>query len=488
MRSFVFGILAASLVAACAEPGVSTENVDVPVVEDGKADAATETRVRAGETSLWVKNEIAREQRGERDVLVVRGRTSRDVTDGMTFVFDDVVGDWAKLSARTFEAVYSADLGGLLEGQDHFVRLQFKPSSGRPDSLTARVVARARLTGFGGTGVYLDADVAPVVYGGRVVWRLKGRAASKLYGLRVAAAGVSLTDVRKLDDTHFEIDLLKDHVVALLGKSDTISIEVDLASGTKTKTAHLALRLAQLGMTDGDAYEVWPPITCTDEVRECLAALPDGTLDTASCGESLAVRQCQGQVGVTFDDVAFGAAMDVARAKLADPAGFAGDVDALIGADRVAEYTGIVEQTVEGRLEGMFGRWFTDAAARDAAVATEVDGAIDLAYARPLDLYGEPHAPVAGNVAAERQAVADALLLKLDELDLEHTEFGRPLEVLARQYRAQHVEALRQWRTEVVPEPYNGDDAWLGHWLGAYVEVYASDETGAVLGVYFEID
>ena len=488
MRVFVPAVLAI-LLGACAAPPGTTDEADVSLDDDGKADGATETRVRTGETSLWVRNEIGRETRdGGREVFVVRGRTSRNLEDGSAFVFDDVKGDWAQRSTRTFEVTYAADDLGLLEGQDHFIRNHFKPSAGRPDVLTARIAARTRLTGFSGSGSWLSSDVAPVVHGGEVVWRVAGNASSQLYGLRVRVGDRYLAP-RQLDDTHFEVDLARDDVVELAGTTTSLVVEVDLIGGTRTKEARLVLRLARLGMTSEDPYEVWPPPTCTDEVRACLEALPEGSLDTAACGEAIEVRQCQGQVGVVFDDVAFAAAFDAAQALLADPAGFAGDADALIGADREVEFASMVEQTVEYRLEQMFGRWYPDAASRDAAAAAEVEAVIDLAYARPLDIYGEPHAPDPGSLATSRQVAADALLLYLDSVDLTATEFGRSLEELAKLFRARHVADLRAWRQSVERlDGGNGTDVFVGNWLDPYVEVRLSRATGEALDVYFEID
>jgi len=489
MRKLLCVAFLAVLGAACAADLGTTDEADVSLDDDGKADGATETRVRTGETSLWVRNEIKRELRSDgRDVLVVRGRTSRDLVDGSAFVFDDVKGDWAQLSTRTFEVTYAADDAGFLAGQDHFIRNHWKPSAGRPDSLTARVAVRTRLSGFTGSGAWLSSDVVPVVHGGQMVWRVSGNAASQLYGLRVRL-GDRYLQPRQLDDTHFDVDLSRDDVRELAGTAASLAVEVDLIGGTQTKQAKLIVRLARLGMTSEDPYEVWPPRTCEDEVRACLDGLPPGTLDTAPCGEALDVLVCQGEVGVWFDDVAFAAAMETARARLADPAGFAGDADALIGADREVEFAAMVDQTVEARMEGLFGRWYPDAAARDAAVLAEIDAVIDLAYARPLDIYGEPHPATPDSLAGMRQVVADALLLYLDSIDLTNTEFGRPLEELARTYRARHVADLRAWReTSTRIDGGNNRDVFIGNWLDPYVEIAVDRDTGAVLDVLFEID
>lgn len=488
------GLLAA--VQAAGHTGCAAEDTEpsldeIEVTDDGgKADGATETRVRAAGTTLWVRNEVRRERRADdREVFVVRGRTSRNLVDGYGFVFDDPKGDFASLSARTFEITYATDDAGLVQGQDHFVSLTMVPSRDRPDSLTGRLVVRPRLTEFSGYGAYLVSEVKPIVYGGRVVYRIRGTTSSTLEGLRVQAGDLFIDDARILDDTHFEVDLGGDHLRALAGTAMELQFHLELATGATTKRARLALGLKQLGLTSDDPEQVWPPRTCTDEVRACLSALPPGTLDLSPCGQAVEVLQCPAQAGVTFDEAAITAAMDQARLRLLDPQGFAADAPALVGADRVDGFSYDVEQTVEWNLQQIFGQWYPDAAARDAAAAAQIEAAFDLAYARPLDIIGEPHPPAPGDLAATRDVVADALLLHLASLDLEATEFGRSLDELAQVFRVRHVADLRAWRLN--PERVelaNGHDVYIGRWLDPYVEITVNRASGKVTQVYFEID
>jgi hypothetical protein len=344
------------------------------------------------------------------------------------------------------------------------------------------VVAKTALTSFTGSGAYLDADVVPVVSGGRTVWRVKGRTSSALSGVRASHG-----DARTADSTHFVVDLAREDVHALLGTSNSWSVTVDLASGSRTKSAKLVLRLGALGLTSEDPYEVWPPLTCTDEVRECLASLPPGTTDLAACGEAREVRACQGQVGVTFDDAAFEAAMQTGLARVSTTSARS-DYAALAGADRVEQLQGVAEQTLEYELERLYGTFYADAAARDAAVAAAIDHAIDLVYAHPMDAL-EPHPPAPGDLDGTRQVVADALLTYLESIDLENTEFDRSLEELCRLFRTRHVADLRAWRTTVTPQDVgNGRDVYIGNWLDPYVEIKVVRATGVVESVLFEID
>jgi hypothetical protein len=185
--------------------------------------------------------------------------------------------------------------------------------------------------------------------------------------------------------------------------------------------------------------------------------------------------------------VAFAAA--TARSNSVIAATLAGDADALVGADRAAEFTFTVGQDIEHGLEGLFGRQFPGQAALEAEVDAVITAAVDHAYARPLDLTDGPHDPAPGSIAGTRQLVADSLLLHLADMDLVQTEFGRPLAELTRLYRGRHVADLRAFRTAVSPVTDNqGRQVYIGHWLDPYVEIAVDPATGEVVSVLFEID
>ena len=481
-------LFVATFAACAADPGdIDTDEVDV--TDDGKADDAGEVRVRAGETTLWVDRWLAPREVSGRKEWALSGRTSRNVTGGLSFIFDDVVGDFATVGARSFEVAYPAGDRGLMTGVPHFVRMQLAPSAGRPSTLTARVIVRPRLMSYAGAGAYLTAELTPVHVGGRVVWRLKGNASSAIESVsaHVGSLALGAGDVRVLDATHFTVDLLDEHVTALVG-GEELALDLDLTSGTWQKRARVGVSLKRLGMTSGDPLDVWPPEACDDEVKACLDDLPDGTSDTSACGEALEVLTCGGPApgGAVFDDVAFGAASDQVDALLAGA--FATDAAALAGSDRAAALAFALKQEIEGGLEQMIGQGFGSRAALDAAVSQVITAAVDHAYARPLDLV-EPHAPAPGSLSKTRQVVADALLEHLAGMDLQATEFGRPLEELTRLFRARHLDDLRAFRTSVTPvKDGQGRDVYVGNWLDPHVEVTVNPSTGAVEGLLFEID
>ncbi|MDB4963771.1 MAG: hypothetical protein JWP01_3770 [Myxococcales bacterium] len=494
-------LLAASLlVSACADPADELDIDEVEVGEDdggeGKADADSELRVRTGETTMWMTRELERRETPDGAVFAVRGRASRNVIDGMGFVIDDPYGDFAVRSARAFEVTWPASTARtLVDGVNQFVRTSFPPSAGRPDSLTSRIVVRPRFVSFGGaSSVYLTAELTPVVLGGTVVYRAKGRTSSAMTGLSATVNGVAITYLRRTDSTHFEIDLAPDHAFAIAGATSTsakLVITATVGTGTTvTKTARLGLAIKKLGITAGDAYDLWPRPTCTTAMQGCLASLPAGAVDLGSCGEAIEVLACGSQTGVTVDDVAFEAALADGAARTASAA-FRSDTAGLVGAARVDAFAAGTLQTVEARLEPLFGGFYPSVAARTAALTSAVDRAIVDAYARPLDLV-QPITPVAGNLAVTRQVAADALLRALATYDFLHGEFSRPYDELIAMYRAQHVASVREIRETGVLEEYSGHPEWqvfTGRWLsGPYIEITILRATGAAVNVLIEID
>ena len=479
------------VVAACADGGDSLlDEAEVSPELDGKADATTELSVRAGDTTLWVTKNLTRREGPNGSEFVLRGRTSRTLTDGRGFVFDDVYGDFAQKSARVFELTWPVSTArSLVDGVDQFIGLSFTHSSSRPDNLTARVVVRPRLVSFTGSSkIYLVAELMPVVYGGSVVYRLFGRTYGANTGIRAVVDNVDLHDVRRIDNERFEIDLQPDQAFALIG-GGPLQVIADFTTGGVDKHATLGLALKKLGMTAGDAYDVWPRPTCTTTTRNCLLALPNGALDLGSCGEAFVVNQCAGQVGVFVDDVAFTAALATADTRLGTAASHA-DAVGLVGSDKANEWLFNAKQTVETQLQLQFGRWYLSAAARTTALTAAVETGFDLSYARPLDLV-EPHAPIVGNAAAMRQVVADAVLGEIARMDFLHSEFARTLEDLTHEFRAMHVADIKRFREQVQPEPYPGQPTWdvyVDRWLGLHTEVAIERTTGVIKTVLVEID
>ncbi len=472
---------------ACATTAdFATDEIEVT---DNTADVVGgELKLRTGETSVWVTKELVRREGANGPEVVLRGRASRNVTGGQSFVIDDPYGDFAKKTARTWEVVWPAhDIAGLLDGTNQFVRLDFVRSNGRPDALTVRAQVRPRLLSFAGSSkIYLTAELTPVISGGRTVYRLTGKTTGANASLVVTAGTQSLTDVQRLTNTEFQIDLEKEVVF----DNAPVTITTILANGDAvTKTVHVGLSIKKLGLTSDDPYELWPRPACTAAKKACLQSLGDGALDLAACGEAIDVDACRGQVGVFVDDVAFLAALNDGHARTNTPA-FKADAVGLVGADRADQFQYGAEQMVESKLQPLFGRWYLGATSRDAALGRAVDEGLVAAYARPMG-FVDPHTPVPNNASATRQVAADALLEYLATQRFETTAFGRTYDQLVANYRAQHVASVRAFRETADIEPYSAvpnTDVLVGRWLDAYVEVSIDKATGTSSRVYLEID
>ncbi|MEO8705408.1 MAG: hypothetical protein ABI867_35530 [Kofleriaceae bacterium] len=456
-----------------------TDDVEVPADDGGKADADSELRVRAGDTTLWIDRAIERVGAD----FVVHGRTSRNITDGNAFIFDDVFGEFHQQSARTYQVVFrGGELPGFVDGVNLFTALHFTHSSSRPDALTARVTVRPRLAGFtGSSSLNLTAELTPVIVAGRTVYRISGRS-TKPVVLVESTAGT----VRLVDPTHYEIDLDFDQLVA----QTAAGVKLTVTAGTATKTAQLGLTVKKLGLTSGDIEVVFPSPTCTAARLACLGALPDGALDLASCGPALEVKQCNGRIGAVIDGAAADGAVASADARLATP-GFVGDATALAGTDRVTAFTTALRGSLATEIQSTRGLWLVSQTARATVLASTIDGAFDAAYARPLALLGAPHAPVPDNVAAARQVAADALLAYLATQDYLHSEFGRSYDALTKELRSQHVQSLREFRETSTPESFPSIpniDFYVGQWIGTHTEIQIDRTTGAAVNVLVEID
>jgi hypothetical protein len=476
---------------ACADALDGTfEETEVSPDLEGKADESDELSVRAGDTTLWLRKAVVRREGPNGPEFVLRGHTSRTLVDGRGYIFDDVYGDFAKQSPRVFEMTWPVSTArGLADGVGQFIGMTFMHSGSRPDYLTARVIVRPRLHSFSGSSkIYLTAELTPVVYGGTVVYRISGRTYGANTGIRAVLDGVDLTDVRRVDGERFQIDLSPEQAFAMTAAGD-LQVIADFATGGVDKRVSLGLAIKKLGMTSADVEQVWPPIACESSTRNCLQALPSGSLDLGSCGEAISVNACAGQVGVFVDDVSFQATLAVADARLATAAAHA-DAVALVGADKANEWLFGAKEMVESKLQQQFGRWYLSAAARSTALDAALDAGLDSAYARPLDIV-EPHVPVVGNAGAMRQVAADAVLAELARMDFVHSEFARTLDDLTHQFRAQHIADIRNFRETVQPEPYPGQPTWdvyIDRWLGLHTEVAIERTTGVIKSVLVEID
>lgn len=474
-------LLVFALASACAadEGELDTDDIEAPD-EDGKLDAASELRVRVEDTTLWVNYAVAR--RG--DLFVLRGRTSRNITDGNAFVFDDVYGDFAQRTVRTYEVTWPVSTARtLVDGVNLFSSLTFVPSSSRPTNMTTRVVVRPRLATIAApSALAFTAELTPVVDGGHTVYRVKGRSTKTLTAVTTPSG-----EARLVDPTHFEIDLDFEQLINLTDPTTELTVAVTTASGPLTIRGRLGLVVKRLGLTTRDIETQYPVPTCTAEMTACLTALPDPTLDLASCGEAIKVRACAGQVGLFVDAAALTAARTTAETKLTT---LATDATGLLGADRAPSLVSTVREVVSGRLAAEEGAWLLSAAARQLVLARAADVPFDDAYAYPL-AFVDGLEPAPNDLALGRHVAADELLGYLRTQDFTSTEYGRSYLELTKMFRAQHVQSLREFRDEAEHVTFASQpevEYYVGRWLGSHTEVTVERATGTPTHVLVEID
>lgn len=477
------GLLVLGL-AACAAEGEFLDD-EIEFDPDAKADSASEMSVRTGETTVWMRQAL--ERRG--DTFVMRGRASRNVTEGMGFIIDDPYGQFETKTARTFEVSWSvSEARTLVDGVDQFVRMHYPHSNGRPDSLTARVIVRPRFSTFtGSSSIYLTAELTPVIQAGETVYRAKGKTSSAFSSLNVTLDGQPLA-ITKVDATHFEIDLAPHVAIRIAGSTSKLNLAARLANGQRVdKTAALGLSIKKLAVTAGDPYEKFPRPNCPAATKSCLLALPDGTLDTASCGEAFVVGSCGRVIGVKVTDVDVQTSIASGH-TVTGSAAFRSDATGLVGADRVEQLIGGAEQTLDERVSQTFGRWLLTGTAKTKVLTSAVDSSIAQAYLRPLD-FVEPAAITTVDDAALRTAAADGLLAELARFDFASTEFSRSYEQLVAEFRARHVESIREFRESNPIELGSAESAVvIGRWLDAHVEVAVSRTTAEVTRILIEVD
>ncbi len=477
-------LLLSICVAACAAEGEFLDD-EIELDPDSKADAAAELSVRTGETTVWMRQAL--ERRG--DLFVMRGRASRNVTEGMGFIIDDPYGQFEIRSARTFEVTWSvSEARTLVDGVDQFVRMSYPHSNGRPDSLTARAIVRPRFSKFtGSSSIYLTAELTPVIQAGETVYRAKGKTSAPFTSLQVSLDGQPLA-ITQVDGTHFEVDLAPHVALRIAGTTSKLDLVARLNTGTRVeKQAALGLSIKKLAVTAGDPYEKFPRPNCATATKTCLLALPDGALDTASCGEAFVVNSCARVIGLRIDDVAVTGAIASGHTVTSSSA-FRSDALGLVGADRVEQLIGGAEQTLDDRVSQTFSRWLLTNTAKAKVLSSAVDGAIAQAYLHPLDLV-EPLVAIPGDDASVRNAAADGLLAELATFDFENTEFHRSYATLVNEFRARHVESIREFRESNPIELGAAESAVVvGRWLDAYVEVVVSRTTGEVTRTLIEVD
>lgn len=276
-------LLAATLmtIPACAVDAVDPADVDEVTVDDGKADATAELRVRVDGLTVWMDPVARRTPAG----WVIDGRASRNLAGVSSWVPDDAFAEAAITSARSFTVTFALghELNTMLSGLPIFVDLD--PTTGA--SATAAVWIKPRLTGFAGSSrIYLNTTIDPVYVGGELVYR-GGATTAAGYGELAAWGDAGPATVTAQPSRKFRIDWTYD----ALANAGTVHATARKDAATVEKTATLQVAVARLGLTRLDPSVVWER-TCEADVQACLDGLSGA--DAGACGSYREVQACGG--------------------------------------------------------------------------------------------------------------------------------------------------------------------------------------------------
>ena len=267
----------AGLVGACETAGTddAATATEDRTVEAVSASATTELSVRVGETTMWVHPGLARATRNGREMLVLTGRTSRNVVSGAARDGLTAGGTWAKTGIRTFEATWGTDgAAALLAGAPALLDVTMLPSKGRPDTLTGRVVARPMLASTAAATASLSQDVTPIATTAGTVFRVHGQATGKVTALTLKIGVEPVASVAS--GKTFQADLSEDQVTRLIGKGAAVVANLKVSGKAAVVQGQLVLRLGSFGVTDEDPAATWPGTPDTVALK--------GLLEQASAG------------------------------------------------------------------------------------------------------------------------------------------------------------------------------------------------------------
>ncbi len=263
-----------------------TGSLDETVVDDTKADSTAELRVRIDGLTVWFDPAMVADD----GAYVLHGRASRNLDAAFSWVPDDAFATTTITGKRTFEVRFAPgyELNTLTSGLPIFVDLD--PTTG--EGATAAVWVAPRLTAITGSSrIYLHTAIDPVWVAYELVYRGRATLASGWGELSTWTEAGPAPQAVALGGRAWRFDGGYDALAGALAGG--LRAQAHRDGVVAEKSASVALRVTRLGLTRDGAADVWTR-TCDADVAACLAALPAGTVDTASCGRYREVLACGG--------------------------------------------------------------------------------------------------------------------------------------------------------------------------------------------------
>lgn len=343
MRSLVFvsalalGALAAGCTASTEEVGEDESELNGPPTASVDARPGESIAARAAALSLTFAGPARVETRGSSKVLVLAGRTNRNVTALRSFVPDDAFGEVVQKGPRSFDVVLrdGHEINTVLSGLP--LGLVLEAETGTPRRYEAALHFGSVFGPESGDPKLRVDEIVPVSSGGadeplRYRARIETTATPSAITLDTLASG---TTVRKASARRYDADLTFEAFFATTFAASPVSFTATYPAGPAHTRASPVLGLRRLGLTTRTIEEAWPR-TCEASVRACVARVTraNGT-DFGECGRYRDVETC--------------------RAEEPPPPADTRRADARIEADILAK-TGVVYDTSILRSETSNGR------------------------------------------------------------------------------------------------------------------------------------
>jgi len=291
------GALASGCAADTDDLGETEDQLVSPPVVSVDGVPGSALVVRAGVLQLTFAGPAKVETRGAEQVLVLSGRTNRNVASVRSFVPDDAFGEVVMKGPRSFDVVLRGghEINTVLSGLP--LGLAIEATTGSPRSYQAALELGAVFgPETGDTKLRVD-EIVPVAAGTaadplRYRARIETTATPTAITLDTLAAG---TTVLKRSARRYDADLTFAAFLPTTFAASPVTFTAAYTSGPARTEARPVVGLRRLGLTTKTIEESFPR-TCAAAVRTCVQriARANGT-DFGECGRYREVQACQNE-------------------------------------------------------------------------------------------------------------------------------------------------------------------------------------------------
>lgn len=285
----------ASFGAACApasDPGIAED------VGAAEAQALTAVSAQTGTLTITLEGAVRFDERNGQQVLVIKGRSNRNLTSARSWVPDDVFGETTLITPRRFEVVLHAgyEANSILSGLP--LNMTFDVATGTTTTAYARIVLGASFARFSGSSMlFIDKAITPVMVRSEtdnLFYRGAISANRAITSLAAHAQGGGDPTTTRVDADTFRIDWrYTDFVQAADPHTVPVVFDAVLAGGLqKQKRAGIDVVVSSLDLTTEDP-EIAFATECDPDVYQCIqAADAAGNPDLGHCGTYRQALRC----------------------------------------------------------------------------------------------------------------------------------------------------------------------------------------------------